>query len=1132
MNRTLPTTLIFWCCGLLLWVTTANAQIPNGTLPLGQSIERELARGETHTYDFALPADFFLRLQLESRGGELVVQVLNAGAPLAESHQGNAVRFIAPRAGVYRLQIAMRDGAAGRYVIALKERRAATAQDRQPAAAAAADPAILEPLLKEANQLRADYSQAGMRQSIEKFQQALTLWREQRGAARQEGELLREIADTYATLFERYRTAADRTHTLNFYQQARDAVGADDHAWQAQLFYELGVAHGNWRELPEALEYYRQALVLYEAVGNEAAIANTLQAQGEVRVVLGQHEQGIALYRQALPHWRAAQHQRGEASTLNSIALAYNRMGDNQQALATYQQALALKREAQDEAGALTVLNNIALVYAALGELQQAVDTLVQVKDASRARNDEESVAFAALNLGAASEQLGQLPQAQAYFNEALPIFQKLNYRVQLAQTRNNLAKVLDQLNDKAQAREQFQQALALMRAANDKLGVLSIQLNLAKLTAEAGDRTQAQTLLEDVLTQAQAANARGLQLSALNQLGRLQLDQGAAQQALDFHRQALPLALATSNPRAEAATRAGIARAADALGDLNEARTQIEAALVLIENLRTRLAAQELRTSYFASVQSYFEYYIDLLMRMRRQDEGGQHAATALHVNERARARGLLDLLTEARADIREGADAALLARERTVQLQLNRKVEEQIRLLGGPHTPAQAQTVARALEKLQATYQDIQTQLRQRSPRYAALTQPQPLTLAEIQAQVLDEDSLLLEYTLGRERSYLWAVTKDSLQSYELPKREVIEAAARRWLNALTARNEAPPQESAARKGRRLARADAQAASAGLALRRLVLPRALRLTQARLLIVGDGVLQYVPFPALPDSVARGSQPLLVKHEIIALPSASTLAVLRRERTTPVPAKGVVAVVADPVFEAQDERLARAATAPAGHSASTDATRSLKHEFGALRLARLPYTAQEADRILQFAPAERGFKALGFQATRAMATSAELRQYKYVHFATHGYFNSAQPALSGLVFSRFDERGQPQNGFLLSSDIFNLQLPAEAVVLSACETGLGEEVRGEGLVGLTRGFMYAGAARVVVSLWSINDRATADLMANFYRTLLQPERTTTPAAALRAAQLALWRNPRWRAPYYWAAFMLQGEYR
>lgn len=272
---------------------------------------------------------------------------------------------------------------------------------------------------------------------------------------------------------------------------------------------------------------------------------------------------------------------------------------------------------------------------------------------------------------------------------------------------------------------------------------------------------------------------------------------------------------------------------------------------------------------------------------------------------------------------------------------------------------------------------------------------------------------------------------------------------------------------------------------------------------------------------------------PLLVKHEIITLPSATTLAVLRREGAGRTPAARAVAVVADPVFEALDERLAGVAgTAAGGAVAQTDTTRSLQHELGMLRLARLPYTAREAERILQLVPSENGMKALGFQATRATATSAELRQYKYVHFATHGYFNSAQPALSGLVFSRFDERGQPQNGFLLSSDIFNLQLPAEAVVLSACETGLGEEVRGEGLVGLTRGFMYAGAARVVVSLWSISDQATAELMARFYDGVLQPDRKLTPAAALRAAQLALWRNPRWRAPYYWAAFTLQGEYR
>ena len=194
------------------------------------------------------------------------------------------------------------------------------------------------------------------------------------------------------------------------------------------------------------------------------------------------------------------------------------------------------------------------------------------------------------------------------------------------------------------------------------------------------------------------------------------------------------------------------------------------------------------------------------------------------------------------------------------------------------------------------------------------------------------------------------------------------------------------------------------------------------------------------------------------------------------------------------------------------------------------LVIPRLPFTRQEATRLLALTPKNSSFGAIDFQANRATVLNGDLSQYRYVHFATHGLLDSERPGLSSLVLSMVDAQGKPQDGFLRANDIYNLKLPAELVVLSACQTGLGKEIKGEGLVGLTRGFMYAGAARVVVSLWNVNDKATADLMTKFYEKMLkQGER---PAAALRAAQVEMWKQKQWQSPYYWAAFTMQGEWR
>jgi CHAT domain-containing protein len=265
--------------------------------------------------------------------------------------------------------------------------------------------------------------------------------------------------------------------------------------------------------------------------------------------------------------------------------------------------------------------------------------------------------------------------------------------------------------------------------------------------------------------------------------------------------------------------------------------------------------------------------------------------------------------------------------------------------------------------------------------------------------------------------------------------------------------------------------------------------------------------------------------------HEVVSAPSASALSLLRRDVAGRARAPRAVAVFADPVLQPDDPRVAgraNAAAATAPGRAQRDLARAAG-ETGLLRFQRLPFTRSEADDIVSLAGGAPVLEAVDFEASRPRATSGELSDYRVVHFATHGLLNNQHPELSGLVLSLVRPDGQPQDGFLRLHDVFNLKLGADVVVLSACRTALGRDVRGEGLVGLTRGFWYAGAPRVVASLWDVRDQATAELMRRFYRGLLRD--SLRPAAALRAAQLEMRNDPRWSAPYYWAGFVLQGEW-
>jgi CHAT domain-containing protein len=514
-----------------------------------------------------------------------------------------------------------------------------------------------------------------------------------------------------------------------------------------------------------------------------------------------------------------------------------------------------------------------------------------------------------------------------------------------------------------------------------------------------------------------------------------------------------------------------------------------------------------------------------------------------------------LLELLREARADIRQGVDGSLLERERSLQRRLNTKAAEQARLLNRKHTPAQADAAAKEVAAITDEYEEVRAQIRASSPRYAALTQPQPLSLTEIQQQALDHETLLLEYSLGDNASYLFVVSQTSLNSHRLPKRTEIEAAARRVYELLTAPQPRPGEADAERQAR-IAEARTNYWTKAAELSRMLLgPVVSQLGKKRLVIVADGALQYIPFAALPapsagNDEARNSgaepQPLFVEHEIVSLPSASTLATLRRETAGRKPAEKSLAVLADPVFTDDDTRVrqnvGKAGAKEKTRSAGSDETnisfmqmtrsgREMEVIDADAGFGRLISTRREATAISTLVPERDRMQALDFEASRTTALRPELGEYRIVHFATHGLLNNVHPELSGIVLSLVDKEGRPQDGFLRLQDIYNLKLPAELVVLSACQTGLGKEIKGEGFVGLTRGFMYAGAPRIVASLWKVDDRATSELMKRFYQGMLGPERLSA-AGALRQAQLWIWKQKQWREPFYWAAFVLQGEWK
>ncbi len=945
--------------------------------------------------------------------------------------------------------------------------------------------------------------------------------------------------------------ATPRRTLLQIAQQAQSnpqqATGA-----AAQRVFQEGVQlykQGTAKSLQKAIEKWEEALKLFRAVDDKAGETLTLVGIGRVYSNLGEKQKALEFFNQALPLIRAVDDRAREAATLNNIGEVYDNLGEKQKALDFFNQALPLLRAVNNRAREAATLNNIGAVYNDLGEKQKALDFYNQALPLSRAVEDRRGEALTLSNIGIVYNALGEKQKALDFFNQALPLLRAVKHRAGEALMLNNIGGVYDALGEKQKALDFYNQALLLSRAAEDKTGQARTLNNIGGVYSDLGEKQKALDFYNQALHLRRAVKHRTGEATTLNNIGVVYSDLGEKQKALSFYNQALPLTRAVGDRAGEANTLFNIAYLERNRGNFNAAITQIEAAIKIIEDLRTKVVSPELRSSYFASVQGYYKFYIDLLMQLHKQNPSKGYNALALNASERSRARGLIELLTEANADIRKGVSPKLLAEEERLQQLIDARAKLLEDLADTEQTQATAALLKKELESLLNQQQELQTQIRTRSPQYANLKYPQPLKLPQIQQQ-LDQDTLLLQYSLGKERSYVWAVTPNSIDSYELPGREQIEEVANYLKKSLHNPTSLPGTTKAA-----------------TFLSKLILaPVADKLGQKRLVIVADGALQYIPFAALTQPKAilnlnrttppltppptpkskrggvpkggwgRDYQPLLINHEIVNLPSVTAIATHRQDLKGRKVAPKTLAILADPVFSTDDERV----TGKPKNNIVPDLNLPGQLEQSALQRAaknlnrrdwaRLEGTRFEAEAILKLVSPSNRLQVFDFDANYNWATNKQLTQYRFVHFATHGFADSTNPELSGIILSLVDKAGKPMRGYLRLGDIFNLNITAELVVLSACETGLGKNVNGEGLVGLTRGLMYAGTKRAVVSLWNVDDEGTSKLMTLFYKEMLQ--QSLSPAAALRAAQLKMWQQENWRNPNYWAAFTLQGEWR
>jgi len=909
-----------------------------------------------------------------------------------------------------------------------------------------------------------------------------------------------QIAELQVKLFELDAALAAATDSLTV---ARQLAGTPDANLLVDTLILAGRIHRLRNENQNAQRSLNQALELSRELNYRDGEAQSLAQIAVALFELGQHSEAEKFNNQALQIWQEQhQNKRGAAEAQTTQGEIYIVLDRLPEADAVLKSADALWRSLNDAAGLSNNLLDQNFLAIRQGQWQTALGLL---NEADALLVEKEAEPFLAgkiaMSFGEVYEAYGQLDTALNYFREAQTLYRAADDKRAVIDASNQVGRVKARLRDYPGARHEIEQALTAAVETDNDLTIGLCHEDLGRVWLEAGSYESARDEFQSAIAHFAKNNSQREMARSQIFLGQTEYLLGNLTTAETAYGKALSFFEKTPDYTSEAALRFGLAKVAMQRGQLDKAEEHLDRSLKLSKHLRENAASKDLRTSFLASVHDRFETYVELLMARHDKQPDRQLEVEAFEASESGRALALLDSLYNHGRELRRPSDPLLLLEEEKLQNKEQKLIDSLAELVSRGAPEEQRNKVRDELTDTRSQYETLQARINT-SAKFTNLLWPDP-DYETIREQLTDPQTSLLEYSLGDKNSFAWVITKDGLKTTKLADRQTIETAATRLAKQL----QKVPLDNAE---------DPQLQDAINEVSRLVLePLSDQLRTSRLIIVPDGALQDVPFQVL-KTQPTANEPLVSQFDIVDAPSASALMTVRAERSQRNAGRKTLVGFGDAVFAPENQ------TSPGALSASRS-----DQNGTAKTLPRLFYAQRELSAISDLAGNESALYTK-YAATRDNLLRIDLSQFRILHVVTHGILNNAEPELSGFYLSLVDSNDRPLTGFVGLADIYNLNAPLDLVVLSACQTSLGQNQRGEGLIGLTRGFMYAGAASVVASLWEVDDEVTAELMKYFYSYMLRDG--MTPPAALRAAQNAIRSQTKWKSPYFWAGFTIQGD--
>jgi CHAT domain-containing protein len=908
------------------------------------------------------------------------------------------------------------------------------------------------------------------------FQQALQLL-ERQPDVKTEIDSLNGLASSYDNL-SKCKLAEPPANTAIALSAKTDYI-----AGRAEALLTLSHCQ-NQRDHTLAMKSALESLELWRSIDRQRGIAEAHVAIGEYHMAKNDLAESGRNLQTALNLYRELNDVEQQATVLIYFGFLEYRNAAWQNALEFYTQAQALIDEKADPYRMAQITGGLAEAFLESGLPELALAKFRECLEYFRLAKTERGVRAVTWAIGKTQYMSGKYGEALESLQQARLAAASSNDSALTAFCDEFLGRTYHALHDDAAALSHFQSALAGYAKAGNLMERSRTQALMGQVYQQQGKFDRARSKYQMALNSFRTLADRINESATLHALGSLELQQNQLDPAENYLRQSIDVT----------------------------------------ENIRRASTSKDLTAAFSATVNERYQTYIECLMRKHREHPDQGFAVRAFQTSEQARARSLAELLRGVQTNLAPGLDPQLAEREKSLRQSLRAKEDFKVTLLGAKYKPEDVTALDAEVARLEADHQQVTAEIRARYPSYDQINQPTSWDLSRIQEQVVAEDqTVLLEYSLGTDHSYLWIVTRNDISSHELASEATINKAAGEVYGLLKTAVDVETE-------RRLSEAVQTLSSMVLS------PFTAQLQGRRVIVVADGGLHYIPFQILH---AGSEDPLVATNEVVNAPSASILGQLRQESSRRHAPEKLVAAFGDPIFLSNYNARRDSDNTGEIALAQTSENGRLRHalrdidvegaSFDPATIQGLHYARAELANLRDVVENSNAFVAADFDATRERLQNTDLSKFAIIHFATHGYLDPVRPENSGLVLSTVNRAGQAQEGFVGLQEIYNLRTPVDLVVLSACQTALGKDVQGEGLIGLTRGFMYAGASSVVASLWKVDDEATAELMKHFYTNMLQ--RGMTPAAALRQAQNTIRQQPLWRSPYFWGAFTLQGDY-